>query len=109
MIKKTLSLCTLLFCFVSTFDQLSREAWVDSVFNALNTNRKIGQLFMLPVPTQGDAAALSEIRSKVKNEQVGGIILTGGNPLQLANQVADSRSKPIYRFLFRRMLRVVSV
>ena len=87
MIKKTLSLCTLLFCFVSTFAQLSREAWVDSVFNALNTNRKIGQLFMLPVPTQGDAAALSEIRSKVKNEQVGGIILTGGNPLQLANQV----------------------
>ncbi len=87
MIKKTLSLCTLLFCFVSTFAQLSREAWVDSVFNALNTNRKIGQLFMLPVPIQGDAAALNEVRSKVKNEQVGGIILTGGNPLQLANQV----------------------
>lgn len=87
MIKKTLSLCTLLFCFVPTFAQLSREAWVDSVFHALNTNRKIGQLFMLPVPIQGDAAALNEVRSKVKNEQVGGIILTGGNPLQLANQV----------------------
>lgn len=87
MIKKTLSLSTLLFCFVSTFAQLSREAWVDSVFNALNTNRKIGQLFMLPVPTQGDDAALNDVRSKIKNEQVGGIILTGGNPLQLASQV----------------------
>ena len=87
MIKKALSLCTLLFCFVSTFAQLSREAWVDSVFNSLNTNRKIGQLFMVQVPTQGDAAAMNEVRSKIKNEQVGGLILTGGNPLQLANQV----------------------
>jgi CubicO group peptidase (beta-lactamase class C family)/beta-glucosidase-like glycosyl hydrolase len=87
MIKKTLSLCTLLFCFVSAFAQLSREAWVDSVFNSLNTNRRIGQLFMIQVPAQGDAAAMSEVRLKIRNEQVGGLILSGGNPLQLANLV----------------------
>jgi beta-N-acetylhexosaminidase len=89
MIKKTFSLFVFICCMVPVFAQLKKEAWVDSVFNSLNTNRKIGQLFMIQVPVQNDAASMSAIRAKIKNEQVGGLILTGGNPIGLAKLVRE--------------------
>ena len=89
MVKKTLGLFALiLYCIIPVCAQQTRQAWVDSVFNSLNTNRKIGQLFMIQVPAQTDAARLNEVRSKIKNEEVGGLIIAGGNPVTLARLIA---------------------
>ena len=69
-----------------------KKQWVDSVFNSLNNNEKIGQLFMVPLPaaaTEDDVKAMVE---KVKSNKIGGIILPQkgvGGPVR---QVRTSRT-----------------
>jgi beta-N-acetylhexosaminidase len=55
----------------------TREGWVDSVFNALSTGKRIGQLFLLPVSATMDESQLRDIEAKVKNDQIGGLLFAG--------------------------------
>lgn len=56
--------------------------WVDSIFNSMTTEQKIGQLFMIPVyPNQ---ASQSDIDNLINKYEVGGLIYFKGHPTRVA-------------------------
>ena len=64
--------------------QSHKTLWVDSVFNSLSVDEKIGQLFMVNVPPRASADALKEIEEDIKSHEIGGIIFQQENPFQQA-------------------------
>lgn len=60
--------------------------WVDSVYNALSLDEKIGQLFFVRAnyPNQD---YLSSIDTLIRDYNIGGVVFFGGNPLAQAKQI----------------------
>jgi beta-N-acetylhexosaminidase len=74
---------TLTFGCISYADaQTSKSQWIDSVFNAMSIDQKIGQLFMVPVYSSKDA---EQIIDDIKDYHVGGILFMQGGPVRQAN------------------------
>jgi CubicO group peptidase (beta-lactamase class C family)/beta-glucosidase-like glycosyl hydrolase len=81
MTKKFLGLFILIILSKTGLSQ-QKAAWVDSVFQTLNTEEKIAQLFMLTTPSD-DALRLRNAIASVKSHTLGGIIFTSGGPTSL--------------------------
>jgi beta-glucosidase-like glycosyl hydrolase/CubicO group peptidase (beta-lactamase class C family) len=67
--------------------------WVDSVYNKLSVDERIGQFFMLAAYTQGKDYNMDTVLSLVKNGKAGGVIFFKGMPdAQVAwtNKLQDS-------------------
>lgn len=64
--------------------QPDKYSWVDSVFNSLSIDEKIGQLFVVPVPARTSEAAINKIESQIKSKEIGGVIFDSLGPLQQA-------------------------
>jgi len=58
--------------------------WVDSVFNSLTTDQKLGQLFMVAAYSNKDTAHISEITKLIKTYNIGGLIFMQGGPVRQA-------------------------
>jgi beta-N-acetylhexosaminidase len=86
MLKKVF-LSFLIVCGVSTASlaQPDKNNWVDSVFNSLNIDEKIGQLFMVPIPSSTSEATLHKIESQIKSKEIGGIIFDSLGPVKQAS------------------------
>lgn len=94
LIKKTSTLLLLLTIFlVSTSSNIhfdgdeAREKqahWVDSVFNAMTDDQKLGQLFMIAAYSNVDEAQNSAIESLVRDYNIGGLIFMQGGPVRQA-------------------------
>lgn len=61
--------------------------WVDSLMATLNTDEKIGQLFMVPAFSKYDTYYKNEIRTQILNYHIGGIIFMRGGPSRQASLV----------------------
>lgn len=67
--------------------------WVDSVYNALTVEERIGQFFMLPAYTQGKDYNMDTVLSLMKSGKAGGVIFFKGNPtaqVQWTQKIQDS-------------------
>lgn len=67
--------------------------WVDSVYEALTMEERIGQFFMIPAYTDGQPFNMDSVLSKVKRGKAGGVIFFKGNPIVEAtwtNRLQDS-------------------
>ena len=60
-------------------DQLQLN-WVDSVFNTMTFDDRLGQLFMVAAYSNKDQAHVDEISNLVKAENLGGLIFFQGGP-----------------------------
>ena len=56
------------------------EKWVDSVYNQMSFNEKVGQLFMVAAYSNRDEKHLKELLSLVQNNNIGGVIFFQGGP-----------------------------
>src|SRR5690606_13594764 len=56
--------------------------WVDSVFNSLSKDEKIGQLFMVAAYSNRDEPSYEALGKLITKEQVGGIVFFQGGPLR---------------------------
>lgn len=65
---------------LETKDELLQLSWVDSVFNALTFEERLGQLFMVAAYSNKDQKHVDEISNLVKNENLGGLIFFQGGP-----------------------------
>lgn len=61
-----------------------RGRWVDSVYNALNENERIGQLFMVAAYSGGKSYNDEAITKLITQHQVGGLIFMQGGPVSQA-------------------------
>ncbi len=59
-----------------------QQKWVDSVFNTLSVDQKIGQLFTPMVFSIKDTAHYHEIKTLIEKYHIGGIIFSQGGPVK---------------------------
>ncbi|MEI9918715.1 MAG: serine hydrolase [Bacteroidota bacterium] len=79
--------------FLPASAQKSREEWVDSVFQTLNTEEKIGQLIVARVPSASEEDQENLI-DKIHDYHVGGVILLkGGGPIGIATLINKAQDK----------------
>jgi beta-glucosidase-like glycosyl hydrolase/CubicO group peptidase (beta-lactamase class C family) len=72
--------------------------WVDSVYQNLTVKERIGQLFMVDLFSNKEAAHINRVRKLVKEHHIGGIIFSKGGPVQqarLTNELQDASETPL--------------
>lgn len=70
--------------FYHKIDTLAQKAWVDSVFNALSPEERLGQLFMVAAYSNRDENHVNEIKSLISEHNIGGLIFFQGGPYRQA-------------------------
>ena len=73
--------------FVNPFFQESKDEkkWVDSVYDKLTFEEKIGQLFMVAAYSNKDSTHTNAIDKLIKENKIGGLIFFQGGPVRQAN------------------------
>ncbi|GAA3964105.1 glycoside hydrolase family 3 N-terminal domain-containing protein [Hymenobacter antarcticus] len=59
-------------------------AWVDSVFNSLTPDQRLGQLFMVAAYSNKDRSHVERIERQVRNQNIGGVMFMQGGPKRQA-------------------------
>lgn len=67
--------------------------WVDSVFNSLNEEERLGQLFMVAAYSNKDQNHVNEITNLIEKENLGGLIFFQGGPIRQARLTNYYQSK----------------
>ena len=60
-------------------DGVKQEVWVDSIYNTLSIDQKIGQLFTIWVATKQGHDKMKEVSSIIEKNHLGGLIFSLGN------------------------------
>lgn len=73
--------CGLLITFSSltTVGQVDKEKWVDSVFNTLSLNEKLGQMFITRISSHVKPDIRKAIEKRIESDNLGGVIFTSGS------------------------------
>ncbi len=77
---------------------ITQKQWVDSVYEALSPEQRIGQLFMIAAYSNKTPAYEEELITFVKNYQPGGILFMQGGPVRqakLTNTLQDNAPVPL--------------
>ncbi|MBN7810224.1 serine hydrolase [Algoriphagus sp. H41] len=80
-------------------DRSTQQYWVDSVFNSLNFDERLGQLFMVAAYSNKDQRHVDEISNLVKTENLGGLIFFQGGPdrqARLTNYYQAQAKTPLF-------------
>ena len=64
----------------SSVNEAKMLRWVDSVFNQMSDEERIGQLFMVIVEPSMDTYNINKFVSLINNQKIGGILFQKGNP-----------------------------
>jgi beta-N-acetylhexosaminidase len=73
--------------------------WVDSLYNQMSLDEKIGQLFMVAAYSNKDAAHFAEVDKLVSENKVGGLIFFQGGPMRqarLTNRFQSLAKVPLF-------------
>lgn len=84
---------------LSTTDSMAQLNWVDSVFNSLTFDERLGQLFMVAAYSNKDQKHVDEISNLVKTENLGGLIFFQGGPdrqARLTNYYQAQSKTPLF-------------
>ncbi len=73
----------------------AQKKWVDSVYNSMSLEEKVGQLYMVQVMSNQDKATKNEVVKLITKHHIGGIIYSNGGPVRQAklNNELQSLSK----------------
>jgi len=74
-------------------DSLAQAAWVQTRYNSMDLEERIGQLFMVSIASNQDKASTDHIRSLVRDEHIGGVIFLSGSPLKQAQLTNNFQSQ----------------
>ena len=69
------------------FLEYETDQWVDSVFNTLSIDEKIGQLIMVPAYSSKGNGYILQLMKMVRENKIGGIIAMQGGPVRHVNMV----------------------
>lgn len=80
-------------------DSPSEKKWVDSIYNSLTFEEKLGQLFMVAAYSNKDSVHFNAIDKLVKNHKIGGLIFFQGGPVRqarLTNRFQSNSKIPLF-------------
>jgi len=88
----------------TVFSQLNidiqkKQNWVDSIFNKMSDNEKIGQLFMVAAYSNNDLKHEESIKRLIKKNNIGGLIFFKGEPekqVALTNTYQQLSETPLF-------------
>ena len=66
-------------------DSEPETKWVDSIYNQMTFEEKIGQLFMVAAYSNKDSVHVNSIDKLIKENKIGGLIFFQGGPVRQAN------------------------
>lgn len=75
------------------YDSEVQKKWVDSVYNQLTFDERIGQLFMVAAYSNKDSAHVKSIDKLITENKVGGLIFFQGGPIRQAKLTNRFQSK----------------
>ncbi|NHN26826.1 serine hydrolase [Flavobacterium jejuense] len=78
---------------------LSQKKWVDSVYNQLSFEEKVGQLFMVAAYSNKNESHYSDVDELIEKYKVGGLIFFQGGPIrqaQLTNRYQSKSKVPLF-------------
>jgi beta-glucosidase-like glycosyl hydrolase/CubicO group peptidase (beta-lactamase class C family) len=78
---------------------LSKKAWVDSVFQSLSPQERIGQLFMIRAHSNKTKAYHEAVADEIRNNKVGGLCFFQGGParqIKLVNYYQSISKTPLF-------------
>ena len=64
---------------VNIADRINQEIWVDSIYNKMSLDQKIGQLFMPMVFSRKDSTHYISSLELIKKYHIGGVIFSLGS------------------------------
>ena len=82
-----------------TVDYIDEDRWVDSVFNSLTLEQRIGQLMIVRVPTNNNAKKLKELYDNVSEYYAGGVCFfagTASDQLQMTKRLQTMAPVPLF-------------
>ncbi len=89
----TASLLLLTFCGFAQYSigesSAQQERWVDSVFQKLDVNQRLGQLFMIRAHSDKGSEHINDVKRQVKEYGVGGLCFFQGTPEKQAKLTND--------------------
>lgn len=95
-------LSQLSFSQTNSFSQSTTEAqtkWVDSVYNQMTLDERIGQLFMVAAYSNKDSVHTNSVEKLVSNYKIGGLIFFQGGPkrqARLTNRYQKKSKLPLF-------------
>lgn len=98
MLKKVFFSILFIFIELSLSGQDLKKKWVDSVFQTLNTQEKIGQLFIISSSTYLNEEQNDQLTELIKDYRPGGILITQGGPKShaiLINKLQEKSQVPM--------------
>ncbi|MCB0494045.1 MAG: serine hydrolase [Cyclobacteriaceae bacterium] len=98
MLKKVLIVLLMWTGISSVFAQDKKNQWIDSVFQTLSVEEKIGQLFVVPVSSYARSNEIQNLFSDINRHHPGGVMVTGGGPIgtaRLINQLQQKSKIPL--------------
>ncbi|HLF51366.1 glycoside hydrolase family 3 N-terminal domain-containing protein [Flavobacterium sp.] len=66
-------------------ESYNQKKWVDSVYNQMTSNERVGQLFMVAAYSNKDTTHINSIDKLINEYKIGGLIFFQGGPLRQAN------------------------
>lgn len=70
-----------------TEDYAAQQHWVDSMYNAMTLQEKIGQLFMTAVFSSWDSNRTDQVKELIKKHHIGGVVFSKGGPVRQARLI----------------------
>ena len=80
-------------------DQAKMNHWVDSVFDAMSYDERIGQLFMVIAEPKSDNRNMQRLLRYVNEIKIGGILFHKGNPVtqaEVTNRLQKASRVPMF-------------
>lgn len=65
-----------------TKDSLAQDSWVNATYEAMTTEERIAQLFMVSAASSQSDASLAKMEALIQEHQLGGVIFSTGGPQQ---------------------------
>lgn len=81
-----------------TADREAQENWVNTIYNTMTLQEKVGQLFMVDVFSSKSKKETDKIKTLIKEYHIGGIIFSKGGPqrqAKLSNEYQEISKVPL--------------
>lgn len=80
---------------LQTEDIIQQKQWVDSLYNSLTIEEKIGQLYMVQVMSNNSEKVNNDVVQLIRKQHIGGVIFSNGGPYRQArlNNLLQAASK----------------
>ena len=65
-------------------DSAAQQKWVDTKYEAMSLDEKLGQLFMISVASNQNKSSTDKIKALIQDQHIGGVIFSKGGPIRQA-------------------------